>query len=204
MKLQVAGLHMDVGESLKNHCEEASKALKAYFPEIIEVDVYFSKDQHKEKAEVKVHASQIHLRAEASAEDFYGALDQSIAKLLRQLDKYKGRLQKHRRRRDGGSVPSPKAVEAIYQTIQESSLEETPDDIQDTAYTPDVDRKDIKSLQMLTLDEAVMQMDLLHTSMYLFLNAQTQELNVVNREEDGTVGWVELGKVMSNAQAMAS
>lgn len=201
MQLQITGLHMDVGDPLREHCAEALKAVKAFFPQEIDVDVQFSKDQHKHTCEVGVHASQIHLRASGEGENMYHAIDYAVEKLKRQLDKYKGRLQKHRRRRDGQQVEQARQIEAVYQRLEEGSLENAPEEFAE--FQPDVIHKTPRTLNILSVDEAVMQMDLMHTNCCLFINQQTQVLNVVFREEDGSVSWVETDRIQADA-AVAS
>lgn len=198
MDLQITGLHMEVGESLKGHCQEAITGVSEYFPEIVDANIQFSNRGHKHKVDIKLHASHIHLRAEAENSDYYLAVDDAIEKLKRRLKKYKGRLNKHRRRRDTEKFANVEQVVAVHNQLHEDSLEETPEEA--TTYAPNVVEKKIKGIQILTVDEAVMQMDLMHTNVFMFLNIDTAALNVVYREDDGTVNWVETDKI-EKAQA---
>ncbi|MAF31625.1 MAG: ribosomal subunit interface protein [Magnetococcales bacterium] len=198
MDLQITGLHMEVGDSLKGHCNEAITGISEYFPEIVDANVQFSNKGHIHKVDIKLHASQIHLRAEAEAADYYLAVDDAIEKLKRRLKKYKGRLQKHRRRRDTEKFTRAEQISAVHNKILEESLETAPET---ETYAPDVQRTDIKEIQTLTVDEAVMQMDLMHTNIFLFNNIDTGAINVVYREDDGSVGWVEIDKVERKAKS---
>ena len=158
----------------------------------------FKQKGHKNVADVKVHASQIHLRAEAEGEDFYLALDHAMEKLVRQLEKYKGRLQKHRRRRDQDKFDGAQQVQAIHNRIVEEELENAPEE---GTYAPNVTQKVVKEIQTLTVDEAVMQMDLMHLNVFIFNNIATGALNVVYREDDDAIGWVETDKVEKVAKS---
>ena len=53
-----------------------------------------------------------------------------------------------------------------------------------------VKHKEVTHVEAMSVDEAVMQMDLLHKPAYLFQNASTGTLNVVYRDVDGSVRWV--------------
>lgn len=192
MGLQITGLHMEVGDSLKGHCSEAIEGISEYFPEIVDANVQFSNNGHIHRADIKLQASQIHLRAEAEGDDFYQAIDGAVDKLKRRLKKYKGRLQKHRRRRDTEKFILAEKVSAVHNHLLETDLDDAPET---GAYAPDVERKDIKDVQTLTVDEAVMQMDLMHINIFLFNNIDTSALNIVYREDDGSVGWVETDKL---------
>lgn len=192
MRLQVAGVHMQVGESLYNHCEQKVFGLKKYFDQVIDVDVNFSKQSHEHMADISMHAGGIHLHAQGVADDHYTAVDNAVQKLARQLEKYKGRMKKHRSRRqnDDTALPAFSVIEATHHKVEEASLEEAPEDLF-AEYMPRIVHKDVRKVQVLTVDEAVMQMDLLHTSFFIFQNHKTGDLNVVYREANGTVGWVE-------------
>ncbi|MFT7144881.1 MAG: ribosomal subunit interface protein [Alphaproteobacteria bacterium] len=198
MDLQITGLHMEVGDSLKDHCQSALGGIADYFPEIVDANIQFSSKGHLHQVDVKLHASQIHLRAEAEAEDCYQAMDGAVHKLVRRLKKYKGRIQKHRKRRDSEKFAGAERIVAIHNQIHEEHLNDAPES---GSYAPNVVKKSMKDLQLLTVDEAVMQMDLMHTSIFLFHNIDSAALNVVYREDDGTVGWVETDKLERTAQA---
>lgn len=197
MDLQITGLHMEVGDSLKGHCQEAISSVSEFFPEIVDANIQFSNRGHIHKVDIKLHASHIHLRAEAEGADYYQAVDDAMEKLKRRLTKYKGRLTKHRRRRDTEKFANAEHVVAVHNQLNEEALENAADD----NYAPDVVAKKIKNVQTLTVDEAVMQMDLMHTNVFMFHNIDTGALNVVYREDDGMVNWVETDKLEKAAQA---
>lgn len=198
MNLNITGLHMEVGESLRKHTQEAVEAVSHYFPELVDVNVQCRASGHRNLAEIKIHASQIHLRAQGEGEDFYLAVDKAMEKLVRQLDKYKGRLQKHRRRRDNDKFAQVEEIRAVHNRIQEEELDDAPET---DVYAPNIEHKVVKNIQTLTVDEAVMQMDLMHTNVFIFNNIHTNQLNVVYREEDGQIGWVETDKIEKVAKA---
>jgi putative sigma-54 modulation protein len=192
MKMRIGGRHITVGDALRLHCESRFEDLKKYFSHIIDVDVTLINDAHTHKAEVTVGASGIVTRAVGEGADFYIAVDDAKDKLERQLMRYKGRLQKHRRRRQEASarLDEISAMMASHHVVEESSLDEAPEDIF-AEFMPKIVHKDVRQIQALSVDEAVMQMDLLQTNFFIFQNPQTNDINVVYRDGDGSVGWVE-------------
>jgi len=188
MRLTIAGVHTETGTALKDHAEARMAALKQYFDQVMEVQVAFkAENHHLQVADVTVHASGILLRAEGRGADFYVALDAAAEKLQRQLLKYKGRLENHRARRrdlkDQAALPSTLDFEdaAAPAAALDGALAE---------FAPHIVRKEVSSLAPMTVDDAVMQMDLLHKPAFLFMNIATRELNMVYREGDHTVRWV--------------
>lgn len=194
MKLTITGLHMDTGATLKTRTEEKMEGLTTYFDKINDVHVVFVNEphhQHLHKAEVRVHANGIVLQAEGTGIDWYGALDDVYSKLQKQLEKYKGRLQKHRERRAkyAKQLNAVTAISIEDHAMAEDTLEDMAEDLF-AEFAPEIVKKEVSRLEPMSVDEAVMQMDLLHKPAFLFLNARSGELNMVYREQDRTVRWI--------------
>jgi putative sigma-54 modulation protein len=196
MKLSIAGLHVETGDTLKAHIEEKLSQLTNIFSQIHEADVSLKKDGHKFVTEMTLFTSGLNMRAAGEGSDFYLSTDDACSKLLKQIDKYKGRMNKHRSRRMEKNErlvaieAQAQAFSLRDQKVEESSLDDVPDDMF-AEYMPKIEHKDVRNIQTLTVDEAVMQMDLLHTNFFIFQNPNSGDLNVVYREPSGTVGWVE-------------
>lgn len=194
MNITTTGLHMETGTALQAYVTERMAGLKKTFEQVIDVHVAFTHEghhHHLHHAAATVHANGITLHAAGSGIDWYAALDDATTKIERQLDKYKGRLNKHRERRRKYSEQMknilPISVEDA--TVSEDVLEGAPENMF-AEFAPDVVKKEVSKIAPMSIDEAVMQMDLLHKPAYLFLNAGTGQLNMVYREGDNTVRWI--------------
>lgn len=194
MNITTTGLHMDTGAALQAYVKERMANLKKTFEQVIDVHAAFTHEghhQHLHHAATTVHANGITLHATGSGIDWYAALDEAATKLERQLDRYKGRLNKHRERRRKFSEHMkdvlPISIEDA--TVREDSLDGVPEDMF-REFAPDVVKKEVSQIAPMSIDEAVMQMDLLHKPAYLFLNVGTGQLNMVYREGENTVRWI--------------
>ncbi len=194
MRVTIAGVHMTTGDALKQHAEAKATELAHHFEKINTVHVAFVQEPHHHHlhaAELTVQANGITLRAEGQGLDWYAALDEATAKLVRQLEKYKGRLNKHRERRSQFKEHlkdmGPMAMEE--RLMAEEALDGAPTDFF-AAFAPKVAKKEVSEVAPMSLDEAVMQMDLLHKPAFLFRNAQTGVLNMVYREGENAIRWV--------------
>ena len=191
--ITIAGVHVDVGDTLRTHAHEKINQLKdAHFEHISSVDITFKHEKHLHLSEVLAHSGEISLRVEGEGSDAYQAFDDAIKTMTRRLEKYKGRLRKHRNRRS--KIKQMKALptlQATHNYITESSLDAAPED-PFAEYTPNITHKVVRDIQTLNVDDAVMQMDLLHINCYVFRNPKTSQINVVYRQEEGgPIGWVE-------------
>jgi putative sigma-54 modulation protein len=206
MRVTVTGLHMATGPALQTHAEAKAAELAHHFDKVNDVHVAFVQEPHHHHlhgAVLNVQANGISLRAEGQGIDWYAALDDATAKLVRQLDKYKGRMNKHRERRaqfkEQLKDMGPLAFEES--TLDDAQLENAPTDMfaphfndhfaaQYSDLAPQINKKEVTKIAAMSLDEAVMQMDLLHKPAFLFINAQTGVFNMVYREGDNAVKWV--------------
>lgn len=193
MRITLAGVHMELGEGLKEHAQERLQDLKKYFDQVMDVSVGFVKEPHHANlhlADVTVHASGLTLRAEGQGIDWYAALDDSVAKLGKQLEKYKGRLEKHRERRkkNDGKMKEFAAIDFEEAAVTDEALDGLAAAFSE--FAPDIVKKEVSKIAPMSVDEAVMQMDLLHKPAFLFMNAHSGQLNMVYREENNTVRWV--------------
>lgn len=194
MRVQVSGVHMETGNVLKEHAEAKMQDLKHYFDQVLDVHVTFVQEAHHHHlhvADVVAHANGIVLRAEGQGIDWYGALDDATGKLAKQLLKYKGRLLKHRERRRKFKEKMKDMLPISFEetAVSEESLEAGPEDLF-KEFAPELVKKEVSKVAPMSVDEAVMQMDLLHKPAFLFLNAATKKMNMVYREGENTVRWV--------------
>lgn len=193
MRIALAGVHMEMSDGLKEHAQERLQDLKKYFEQVMDVSVNFVKEAHHQNihiADVTVHASGLTLRAEGQGVDWYAATDDAVAKLGKQLEKYKGRLEKHRERRkkQDGKMGDFSAISFEEAAVTDADLDGLAAVFSD--FAPEIVKKEVSRIAPMSVDEAVMQMDLLHKPAFLFMNAHSGQLNMVYREENNTVRWV--------------
>jgi len=119
---------------------------------------------------VTLRVRDLTIRGEESTADLYSSIDLVVEKLERQLQRYKGKIL-HRASRGGRSEGAM------------ASLEE--DD------GPRVVKTKRFAVKPMSLDEAILQMDLLGHTFYVFRNAQTDEVNVVYRRHEDNYGLIE-------------
>lgn len=202
MDVRVTGIHMDVGDSVVEYVEQKLADLAKYPVNIVDVHVSLHKDQHRTVAEIGTAGQGLRLRAQGSNDDAYTAFDAALSKLESQLSKYKGRMQKYSRRTKDNleKLNEVAAFRMTQQLVNEESLEDAPEDMF-SEFMPKVEHKDVRNISVMTVDDAVMQMDLLHVNFFMFVNVQTGGLNLVYREEEGdTIGWIEIDQISSEAK----
>lgn len=184
MEISVKGKHMNVGEALHDHVGDNLNAnVKKYFDRAIDATVMFSREGHMFRADISVHAGRgMVMQGGATGGDAYTAFDGALARIGKQLRRYKRRLRNHHKGR-GSEELLPAQT---YILAAESEDEEVPEEIQ-----PTIIAEMSHHIDTLTVGEAVMRMDLADAPVMMFRNSGHGGLNVVYRRSDGNVGWID-------------
>lgn len=170
MKITVVGRQMSVRDSLKDLVMKKLSKFDRYFDEEAEATVKFGHVRDRERLEITISAAGTLFRCEEESSSFENAMDECIESIERQIRKNKTRLE--RRLRAGAFVPSASDTE-------ETAIEEDENT---------VIRTKTFRIKPMTTDEAIMQMNLLGHSFFVFRDADTEHTSVVYRRHDGQYG----------------
>jgi putative sigma-54 modulation protein len=180
MQVNITFRHLDPTDALKAHVRERVEHVKRYIDRPSEAHAVLHVENLDHHAEITVKAGRFLLRGTGKSQDMYASIDAAADKIQRQLKKHKEKLLSHK---VNGSAPEPKPVEVRHDVL----------DILEHPNRPS--HRVVKSTQFqakpMSLDEAIMQLDLLDASFYVFQNAGDRAINVVYRRDDGNVGLIE-------------
>ena len=177
MQVMTTFRHMEQSEALKAYAEEKLERLNKYIDEPITAQVYFSVEKIRHIAEIVVTARGITTKASEATSDMYAAVDMVLDKIERQLKRYKEKLKDHK---PGSSANGRTMSKKI---LQAESIEVSPEPVVITTKT--------ETAKPMAVEEAVMQMDLLHKDFLVFTDAGSGEINVLYRRKDGNFGLIE-------------
>ena len=172
MNLVISGKNLDITEGLRSAVEEKIGKLGKYFNPDTEVHVTLSVEKERQKIEVTIPVKGNIIRSEQVSNDMYVSIDLVEEIIERQLKKYKTKIvDKHQA---GGSF-SKMYVENDYVDEEEVRIVRTK-------------RFDIKPMYP---EDACIQMELLGHSFFVFINAETDQVNVVYKRKGDTYGLIE-------------
>ncbi|WP_370327810.1 ribosome hibernation-promoting factor, HPF/YfiA family [Euzebya sp.] len=198
MDIILRARNCEVSSKVKDEARRKVEHATRIFDRIIDLEICFSEEVNPRipnpaGVEITARSKGHTVRAVGGGDDHHEALDQAIARLERQLRRWKTRLVDRGRRAKGdepkanGHLPDLRATRAG-------------DDADDDPMPSIVRRKSFELTPMFP-EEAVLQLELLGHDFYLFTNAGTGEPNVVYRRESGDVGLIE---GVTSASAMAA
>ena len=169
MKIKIFGKNIEVTEGIRSAVEEKIGKLDKYFAEETRVDVTLSVNKNEQKVEVTIPVKGRIIRAEEISDDMY---EETIE---RQLVKYKNKI-----------IDKKKSIkEAFTETYIEADYE---DEDEDQIKIKKTKRFGIKPMDP---EEACVEMELLGHNFFVFLNAETEEVNVVYKRKGNTYGLIE-------------
>ncbi|SKA21917.1 sigma 54 modulation protein /SSU ribosomal protein S30P [Trichlorobacter thiogenes] len=176
MQVSTTFRHMEQSEALKNYAEEKLERVAKYIDEPISAQVYFTVEKIRHIVEIVISGRGITTKASEATNDMYAAVDAVLDKIERQLKRYKEKLKDHKPADNNGRTMSKKVFHA-------ESIESNPEPVVITTKT--------ETAKPMAVEEAVMQMDLLHKDFLVFTDAVSGEINVLYRRKDGNFGLIE-------------
>ncbi len=185
MEVLVHGKQMDVGDALRGHVESNLKSHVAkYFGRAINAHATFSRAAHDFRADIAVHPRRgLVVQGSAEAGDAYAAFDVALARIDKQLRRYKRRLNdRHKEAGESEILQAQQFVIAPDNAETEVPAEEAPPII--VAEMP-------HDIATLTVSEAVMRLDLADAPVIMFRSRANGAFNVVYRRSDGNIGWID-------------
>jgi ribosome hibernation promoting factor len=196
MQLSVTFRHMDSTDALREYAKEKVERIRKYFPDPIKAHVVLVCDRgynHTADVMITLHNGLV-IKGVETTEDMYSSIDLVMAKIERQVRRYKEKIRSHK-----GSEGLHGQREIIHSVLAEQEMPEGAavagaNGHSATAPEPKIMKKSKFFAKPLTPNEAVMQMNLLNNDFLVFTNAASHEVNVVYRRGDGTYGLIETGQ----------
>ena len=173
MKINITGKNIDLTDGLKDAVNDRLSKLDKYFHRDTEAHVTLSVEKERQKAEVTVPMKGHIIRAEQVSNDMYVSIDLVEEVIERQLKKYRSKLV-------------TKKQTAGFFNEEFADVEDYDDD--DEIQIIKTKRFGIKPMYP---EDACVQMELLGHDFFVFMNAETDEVNVVYKRNGNTYGLIE-------------
>lgn len=169
MKITVIGRKCTPRDSFKEHAEKKLTKIDRFFGDEASAKVTATVEKTSQTVEITVNNDGLIFRAQAKAENMNEALDNCVDLLIRQIRKNKTKLEKRLR---SGAFDG-------YQGLED---EEPEFELVRTKTIP---------IKPQSVDEAILQMNMLGHKFYMFRNSANDSVAVVYRREDGGYGLIE-------------
>lgn len=191
MNINVSGKNMDMGMAFQDHASDAlSHVVDKYFHNAISASVTLEKAEEGFKVNTRVNlTNRMELESTGHARDAHAALDAAIEHAEKRLRRHKRRLKNHRNASKADDMDeilnAPLSIMPSFDSVQSEAAIDDEDDalpvIAELSY----------EIESLSVDQAVMRLELSNQPTLMFRNAAHKGLNMVYRRDDNTIGWVD-------------
>jgi putative sigma-54 modulation protein len=179
MKLVIQGKNLEVTTAIHEYVHQKITKAVSHFEQLTtEVDVHLSVARNprinpKQTAEVTIYANGTVIRAQESSENLYASIDLVADKIARQLRKFK-------EKRQDKSQNLPKAGEVVidHPVVEDLVGDRSPE------LPAEVIRTKYFAMPLITVDEALEQLQFIDHDFYMFRNAETEEINVIYKRSN--------------------
>jgi putative sigma-54 modulation protein len=144
--------------------------LARYSGPTTEASVVLTVDKYRHQAEVTLNANGVLIQAKEQTSEMYASIDQAVAKIERQLKKYKERQHEKRQRR---------------------AATESNGEVVEPPHPSPTMARECPTLSALTPEQAAAALDGGQEPLVVFRRAGTDAINVVYRKADGSVAWID-------------
>jgi putative sigma-54 modulation protein len=194
MQLSVTFRHMDSTDALRDYAKEKVERIRKYFPDPIKAHVVLVCDRgynHTADVMITLHNGLV-IKGVETTEDMYSSIDLVMAKIERQVRRYKEKIRSHKGQE--GLHGQREIIHSVLAAPPEETQGPSSNGHGHQAAEAEIIKKSKFFAKPLTPNEAVMQMNLLNNDFLVFTNAASHEVNVVYRRVDGTYGLIETGQ----------
>ena len=174
MKYTYTARKVNLRDNFKERAEKKFSKFERLFTEDAAVNIVVTLEKNRQTVEVTIRDNGLVLRAESTMSEMNDALDKVVDILARQIRKNKTRLEK--------KVKSGSIDDFVSQTSEI-------DEVEDEEYR--VVRKKQVLIKPITVDEAILEMNMINHNFFMFRNAETDEICVVYKRENGDYGLLE-------------
>lgn len=177
MELTVRGKNLEITDALHTYVEKHTGKLQRYFDKPIKINVLLRISNMTRTCEVTTFVDGVILRGVEKSDDMYKSIDLVFDKIERQIHKYKTRLAKRFKEKN---VLNKQFVNEKETAAVDGEFE--------------IVRQKRFSISPMAPEEAILQMNLLGHSFFMFFNSETESMAVVYRRDDGKYGLIDAAK----------
>ena len=182
MDIRFSGKNLKITQGMKEHLEARLPKFEKYAPRLVEAHVFLKKEKYIYIAEITLAAKDFHAFGMGQAKDnIFVAMDEAYERVEKQLKKFRAKSKGHHKKNSKGSA---KLARAFGMIEAESILpEDHPKIVSSSSFAP----------KPLSVEEASLQLEISPEKFLVFMNQNTNAVNVIHKCKDGNHGLIEPG-----------
>ena len=185
--LQITGRHLEVTDAMKAYAMEKISKIEKFMERILDVNIILDIQKLEHRVEIVLKAGHTKIRSLASTDNMYASIDKAVDKLENQIRRYKNKLQDYHNKKLHPTEMNVNVIRHVEEDVED--LEEI--NGENVFHSHELVKRKMLPLKALTIDEAIMKMELSHDSFLVFKNEEDQKLKVIYRRKDNNYGIIE-------------
>lgn len=180
MDIRFSGQNLKISDGMKEHLQKHLGRLEKYAPRLIDAHVFLKKEKYFYKTEITLLAQKARVFGEGSSkENIFAAMDEAYERVENQLKKIRAKNKDHHKKRNKSSITLSKTADLL--ESERASLPRHPRIVRSSDF----------ATKPMSVEEASMQLELSPESFLVFLNQNTETINVIYKRRDGDYGLIE-------------
>ncbi len=191
--IHVVGRNVAVTDAMKNYAIEKVFKLERFSNRIIDVTITMDIQKLEHRCDIDIRVNHVKIRSHGVSTDMYAAIDDAIEKVSNQIRRYHKRLTEHQ----------AKSISMVDMNVNvlapaKDELAEYNDEIESEnqqkmieEYTHNIVSQETLPLKTLTMDEAVMRLDLSGQNFLVYRSQEDNQIKIIYRRKDGQFGIIE-------------
>jgi len=181
MQITVTFRHMESSDALKAYAAEKVQKIAKYLPQAVSAHVIMWVEKINHHVEIFIDAGALHCRKKSYSQDMYKTIDEVADKITREVKKHREKLLSHKVRASNNNSPLEHHILAFKTDVP----------AQNDGLTHHIVEKQKMMIQTLSLDEALVQLDLNHEDFLVFKNISNQAVHILYRRDETHYGLIE-------------
>lgn len=191
--LDIIGRNIEVTEMLRSYIWNKISKIERFHTHIMFVRVTLELQRLEHFCTIVLKFNHLKVKVQASSTDMYVSIDEAVNRLQTMISRFKGRIQDHHNKPFSAIDMQVNVLHRPYDELMEinAEIEAENQKVQFGDYTlPKVIGMETKPLKTLTLDEAMMKMELSGDQFLLFRSEEDRKLKLLYRRKDGNYGLI--------------
>jgi ribosome hibernation promoting factor len=188
-RLEIVGRNVLVTEAMKNYAKDKLAKIDRFHTHIMDVHITLDIQKLEHVAVILLKFEHFRIKVSASSTDMYASIDKAIDRLQKQLRRWKERIQDHQQKGIPAIDLEVNVVRRPYDDLVEFNSEIVREEI--ALFPPKVIAKETVPLKKLSMEDAMMKIELSGDHFLIFRSSEDQKLKVIYRREDGDYGIIE-------------
>lgn len=181
----------EASDSIKAYIEKKLEKLERLTNNIIDIHVRVEVQKRDQSVNIIMKFSHFNVQAHAVSHDLYLSIDRAIERLQNKLRKWKTKIQQHHVKKppmQEMKVNVFSGGEEYLNSINDAIQDYTQDQVENMLAPPEIVKQKARPLKTLTVEEALMKIELSMDNFLVFRSEEDQKLKVVYRRRDQSYG----------------